>query len=353
LFMSSSSSDNKWSQPNKIFIGGLSRDVTSERFKQFWEEFGETTDACVMNDQMGRSRGFGFVVFRDAAVVDKVLAAGPIEIDGSRVECKRAIPKGESDHESSRGSSSSGHRTKKIFVGGLSKDTSNDEFKKYFEGFGAVAEATIMTDQHGLSRGFGFIVFESDTTVDDVLAAKELNVAGKTVDAKRAIPQGQAPIPRRMQDRRGADRGEGRGYGYAGRRDDPRDRGYDRYPPRYASYSPPRGYDRDSRFYDYYPPYPGHFAYMAPPPTGGKGSHSAHSSAALDYYAQFAPHMPVFREGDYPSGGYYGAYAGYPYPPATGAAAGYEPGASNTTTPYGKEKRGGSASTRAYHPYRS
>jgi len=319
-----------------------------------------------MNDQMGRSRGFGFVVFRDASVVVKVLAAGPIEIDGTRVECKRAIPKGESDsNEGSRGGGrdggGGGHRTKKIFVGGLSKDTTNDEFKKYFEQFGAVSEATVMTDQHGVSRGFGFIVFDSDTSVDEVLSAKELVVAGKTVDAKRAIPQGQAPMPRRMQqDRRGGSGGGGGGggsdrdrYGYArSSRDDRYDRGYDRYPPRYGgggSYSPPR-YDRD-RFYDYFPAYPGPYSYAIapPPPSGGKGGHSS----SYDYYSQFAPHLPVFREGDYPSGSpYYGGFPGaYPYPSSTGYEGGGGGGGSSSSS-YGKEKRGGSSSSRSYHPYR-
>jgi len=327
-------------QPNKIFIGGLSRDVSNERFKQFWEqEFGETTDACVMNDQMGRSRGFGFVVFREASVVEKVLSAGPIEIDGTRVECKRAIPKGESSEsgEGSRGSS----RTKKVFVGGLSKDTTNDEFKKYFEQFGAISEATVMTDQHGVSRGFGFVIFENESSVEEVLAAKELIIAGKTVDAKRAIPQGQAPLPRRLQDRRGPERDSGGRYGYARGRDD---RGYDRYD-RYPRYpSPPRGYDRDARsYYDYYQSYPP-YSYPIPPPAGGGGKGSHSSSSSYDYYAQFAPPLPVYRDGDFPSGSF--AYSGYSssYPYSS-----YE---SNAPTPYGKEKRGGSSSSRSYHPYR-
>lgn len=46
----------------------------------------------------------------------------------------------------------------KLFVGGLSYDTSDDGLKKAFEKYGEVAEAIVITDRDtGRSRGFGFV----------------------------------------------------------------------------------------------------------------------------------------------------------------------------------------------------
>ena len=53
--------------------------------------------------------------------------------------------------------------SKKLFIGGLSRKTTNDGLRQAFEGFGNVTEATVITDRvTGVSRGFGFVTFASD-----------------------------------------------------------------------------------------------------------------------------------------------------------------------------------------------
>jgi hypothetical protein len=46
----------------------------------------------------------------------------------------------------------------KLFVGGLSWDTTDDGLRAAFEGFGTVDEAKVILDRDtGRSRGFGFV----------------------------------------------------------------------------------------------------------------------------------------------------------------------------------------------------
>lgn len=45
------------------------------------------------DDDDTQNRGFGFVTFLDATSVEKVLANGPHELDGKRVDPKIAFPK--------------------------------------------------------------------------------------------------------------------------------------------------------------------------------------------------------------------------------------------------------------------
>ena len=53
--------------PQKIFAGGLPSAVDDAMLRQHFERFGEITDAIVMIDRhTNRSRGFGFVTFRDS-----------------------------------------------------------------------------------------------------------------------------------------------------------------------------------------------------------------------------------------------------------------------------------------------
>jgi RNA recognition motif-containing protein len=50
----------------------------------------------------------------------------------------------------------------KIFVGGLSWDTTSEGLRAAFARFGPILEATVITDREtGRSRGFGFVTFEN------------------------------------------------------------------------------------------------------------------------------------------------------------------------------------------------
>jgi RNA recognition motif-containing protein len=61
----------------------------------------------------------------------------------------------------------------KVFIGGLSWETSDQKLRAYFENFGAVVEAFVSYDRAtGRPRGFGFVVFESTEVADKVVASK-------------------------------------------------------------------------------------------------------------------------------------------------------------------------------------
>ena len=60
---------------------------------------------------------------------------------------------------------------RKLFVGGISWDTTAEGMKAYFEKFGEVADCVVMKDS-GTSRprGFGFVKFKEPSCVNHVLA---------------------------------------------------------------------------------------------------------------------------------------------------------------------------------------
>ncbi|XP_030034398.1 RNA-binding protein Musashi homolog 2 isoform X2 [Manduca sexta] len=83
----------------------------------------------------------------------------------------------------------------KLFVGGLSWQTSSEKLREYFAMFGAVTDVLIMKDPvTQRSRGFGFITFQEASSVDKVLAVPVHTLDGKRIDPKHATPK-SAPRP--------------------------------------------------------------------------------------------------------------------------------------------------------------
>ena len=82
----------------------------------------------------------------------------------------------------------------KIFVGGLHYDTRDADFRAYFEKYGKVQYAEVMFNREThKSRGFGFIIFESEDSVDSVCDEREHVIDAKVVEVKRAIPRSKFP----------------------------------------------------------------------------------------------------------------------------------------------------------------
>ncbi|TVY80906.1 putative RNA-binding protein [Lachnellula suecica] len=202
-----------------MFIGGLNWETTDESLKEYFSQFGEVLECTVMRDgASGRSRGFGFLTFKDARTVNIVMVKEHY-LDGKivntrmfsftpytftsspsktrslhdiQIDPKRAIPRDEQE------------RTSKIFVGGVSQEATEQNFKEFFMKFGRVVDATLMMDKDtGRPRGFGFVTFDSEAAVDACLE-QPLEILGKPIEVKKAQPRGNM---REEEEARGGARG--------------------------------------------------------------------------------------------------------------------------------------------------
>ncbi|KAJ6942309.1 heterogeneous nuclear ribonucleoprotein 1-like [Populus alba x Populus x berolinensis] len=88
-------------------------------------------------------------------------------------------------HHHNRDSSSAG----KLFVGGVSWETTEETFTNYFSKYGEVMDSVIMTDRHsGRPRGFGFVTFADPAVADRVLEEDHV-IDGRAVEVKRTVPR--------------------------------------------------------------------------------------------------------------------------------------------------------------------
>lgn len=98
---------------------------------------------------------------------------------------------------------------KKLYVGGLSYDTTENALKETFSQAGTVESATIIIDKiSGRSKGFGFVEMSSDEEAQkaiEILNGKELD--GRNITVNEARPMESRPR------QGGFDRGGGGGRG--------------------------------------------------------------------------------------------------------------------------------------------
>jgi RNA recognition motif-containing protein len=80
---------------NKIYVGNLSYSVTSDQLREIFAEFGDIIDAVVITDKYkdNRSKGFGFVEFKEAESAQKAIdAMNQKELEGRKLVVNVARP---------------------------------------------------------------------------------------------------------------------------------------------------------------------------------------------------------------------------------------------------------------------
>eukprot|EP00899_Mesostigma_viride_P029146 jgi/Mesvir1/9416/Mv01518-RA.1 len=75
----------------KVFVGGLAWETSTETMRRHFETYGEIVEAVVIMDRnTGRSKGYGFVTFKDADAAARATADPSPVIDGRRANCNLA-----------------------------------------------------------------------------------------------------------------------------------------------------------------------------------------------------------------------------------------------------------------------
>jgi RNA recognition motif-containing protein len=84
--------DNK-----KLFVGGISWNLTEEELKEAFAKVGEVEEAKIITDRVsGRSKGFGFVTMATAEDAAKAIEEmNGVELDGRAITVNEARPQKE------------------------------------------------------------------------------------------------------------------------------------------------------------------------------------------------------------------------------------------------------------------
>lgn len=167
--------DDNTAEDRKLFIGGLSWETREPQLKSYFEAYGEVESVNLkLNPMTGRSRCFAFVVFKEAESINKVFEAdGGHAINSKKVDVKRAKAK-----------------PGKMFLGGLKPELSDDDIRTHFEQYGTIIEFEMPYDKTKNQRkGFGFITFEREETMKELIKKGKEMIGEYSIDLKKATPR--------------------------------------------------------------------------------------------------------------------------------------------------------------------
>jgi RNA recognition motif-containing protein len=108
---------------------------------------------------------------------------------------------------------------KKLYVGNLSNEVTDEDLKTHFAALGNVASATVIRDKlTGMGKGFGFVEMETEEAAREAIGKLNgTSLQGKTIVVNEARPKKDQGGPRRDSRGGGFRGGPGR-MGGGGRR---------------------------------------------------------------------------------------------------------------------------------------
>jgi len=176
-------------EAGKMFVGGLHHSTTDSSFRRYFEQFGDLSDSIVMKKPDGGSRGFGFVTYVEPSVARRVINQVNV-IDGQNVDAKMAEREGGKGQDSGPQGRGGGYQkssggggmpveSNKIFLGGLPQEMSTEKLSEYMSEYGEITDCIAME-----GRGFGYVTFRDENSVDSVLSNSHIEIEGKSVEVK-------------------------------------------------------------------------------------------------------------------------------------------------------------------------
>ncbi|KAH1077849.1 hypothetical protein AAZX31_19G132600 [Glycine max] len=179
----------------KLFVRGLAWNTTSETLRAAFQEHGEIEEGAVIFDKVtGKSRGYGFITFKNMESTQQALRAPSKLIDGRLAVCNLAC-------ESLSGTSSAPDLSlRKLYIGSLSPEVTSEILLNYFARHGEIEEGSVAYDRDtNESRGFGFVTYKTAEAAKKAIDDVEKMLGGRNIVVKYADSHkgktGQPPFP--------------------------------------------------------------------------------------------------------------------------------------------------------------
>jgi polyadenylate-binding protein len=154
-----------------VFIKNLDTAIDNKALHDTFAAFGNILSCKVAQDELGNSKGYGFVHYETAEAANAAIKhVNGMLLNEKKVYVGHHIPKKDrmSKFEEMKANFTN------VYVKNVHNDATEEDFRKLFEKFGPVSSATLAADgEGGKHRGFGFVNFHQHE--DAYKAVEDLN----------------------------------------------------------------------------------------------------------------------------------------------------------------------------------
>jgi polyadenylate-binding protein len=137
-----------------VFIKNLDHAIDNKALHDTFAAFGNILSCKVAQDELGNSKGYGFVHYETAEAANNAIKhVNGMLLNEKKVFVGHHIPKKErmSKFEEMKANFTN------IYVKNIDLEVTDEEFRDLFEKHGDITSASIARDDQGKSRGFGFV----------------------------------------------------------------------------------------------------------------------------------------------------------------------------------------------------
>jgi polyadenylate-binding protein len=168
-----------------IFIKNLDTAIDNKALHDTFAAFGNILSCKVAQDEMGNSKGYGFVHYETAEAANNAIKhVNGMLLNEKKVYVGHHIPKKDrmSKFEEMKANFTN------IYVKNIDPDVTDDEFRIMFERYGEITSATLANDpETGKHRGFGFVNYvKHEAAAQAVDELNETDLKGQKLYVGRA-----------------------------------------------------------------------------------------------------------------------------------------------------------------------